>query len=89
MENEMEREEVSILRDDKALTNALWDRILTAEEVAMVRRFRETGRKGVALLKCALHVSREQMQEQIELTKEALGVAKVLVVSEGIDISRI
>lgn len=85
----MEREEVSILRDDKALTNALWDRILTAEEVAMVRGFRKTGRKGVALLKISLHLSEEQIQKQIELTKEALGVAKVLVVSEGIEISRI
>ena len=85
----MEREEVSILRDDKALTNALWDRILTAEEVAMVRRFRETGRKGVALLKISSHLSEEQIQKKIELTKEALGVAKVLVVPEGIDISRI
>ena len=85
----MEREEMLSLRDDKALTNALWDRILTAEEVAMVRRFRETGRKGVALLKISLHLSEEQIQKQIELTKEALGVAKVLVIPDGVEISRI
>ena len=85
----MEREEVSILRDDKALTNALWDRILTAEEVAMVRRFRETGRKGVAQIKCAGHLSEDQMQKLIDVTKEALGVSKVLVVPDGVEISRI
>ena len=89
MENEMEREEVSILRDDKALTNALWDRILTAEEVAMVRRFRETGRKGVALLKGSGYLSEEQRRKLVELTKEALGVAKVLVIPDGVEISRI
>ena len=85
----MEREEVSILRDDKALTNALWDRILTAEEVAMVRRFRETGRKGVALIKRAGHLSEDQMQKLIDVTKEAFGVSKVLVVPDGVEISRI
>ena len=85
----MEREEVSILRDDKALTNALWDRILTAEEVAMVRRFRSSGRKGVAVLEYAGHLSEEQLQKLVGLTKEAMGVAKVLVLPDGVKISRI
>ena len=85
----MEREEVSILRDDKALTNALWDRILTAEEVAMIREYRSSGRKGVAVLEYAGHLSEEQIHKLVGFTKEAMGVAKVLVLPDGVKISRI
>ena len=85
----MTQEDVLDLRDDKSLSDARWNRLLSSEEVAMIREYRDSGRKGVALLKISLHLSEEQIQKQIELTKEALGVAKVLVVSEGFDIRRI
>ena len=85
----MEREEVSILRDDKALTNALWDRLLSSEEVAMIREYRDSGRKGVAVLEYAGHLSEEQLQKLVGFTKEAMGVAKVLVLPDGVTISRI
>lgn len=85
----MTREDVLDLRDDKSLSDARWNRLLSSEEVAMIRDYRNSGRKGVAVLKYAGHLSDEQIRKLVELTKEAMGVAKVLVLPDGVEISRI
>lgn len=85
----MTQEDVQDLRDDKSLSDARWNRLLSSEEVAMIREYRASGRRGVALLKHAGYLSDDQMQKLIELTKEAMGVAKVLVLPDGVEISRI
>lgn len=46
-------------------------------------------RNDRALLKYAGHLSDDQMQKLIEMTKEAMGVSKVLVVPDGVEISRL
>ena len=89
MENEMTQEDVLDLRDDKSLSDARWNRLLSSEEVAMIREYRSSGRKGVAVLEYAGHLSEEQLQKLVGLTKEAMGVAKVLVLPDGVKISRI
>ena len=85
----MTREDVLELRDDKSLSDARWNRLLSHEEVEMIRDYRASGRKGVAVLEYAGHLSEEQMQKLVELTKEAMGVAKVLVLPDGVKISRL
>ena len=85
----MTQEDVLDLRDDKSLSDARWNRLLSSEEVAMIREYRSSGRKGVAVLEYAGHLSEEQLQKLVGLTKEAMGVAKVLVLPDGVKISRI
>ena len=85
----MTQEDVLDLRDDKSLSVARWNRLLSSEEVAMIREYRASGRKGVAVLEYAGHLSEEQIHKLVELTKEAMGVAKVLVLPDNVKISRI
>lgn len=85
----MTQEDVLDLRDDKSLSDARWNRLLSSEEVAMIREYRTSGRKGVAVLEYAGHLSEEQVQKLVGLTKEALGVAKVLVLPDSVKVSRL
>ena len=85
----MTQEDMQDLRDDKSLSHARWNRLLSSEEVAMIREYRTSGRKGVVVLECSGHLSEEQIQKLVESTKEAFGVAKVLVLPDSIKISRI
>ena len=85
----MTQEDVLDLRDDKSLSDARWNRLLSSEEVAMIREYRASGRKGVAVLEYAGHISEDQIQHLVDLTKKAMGVAKVLVLPDSVKISRI
>ena len=40
----MTQEDMQDLRDDKSLSHARWNRLLSSEEVAMIREYRASGR---------------------------------------------
>ena len=74
---------------EKFLRDALWNGHISAEECQMIREFRESGRKGVALVRGMDRLPEDKRDAMISLVKEAYGVAKVLYLPDFIEVKRL
>lgn len=72
----------------KSLRDARWEGILSAEEAAMIEEFRANGRKGFAVVTGSERICSEQRDAFIALVKEVYGVSKVLMLPDGVAVSR-